>query len=101
MKPFDCSSMSLAKVALTSSMSLLSRGDVGRCRTGAGSFCSPLFWSKAVAVCDGAAVAGLSMLWKARTMSMTAVKESSGSSSADARDSARSLSKSLGEGGQA
>ena len=50
---------------------------------------------------DGAAVAGLSMLLKDRIMSMTAAKESSGSSSADARDSARLLSKSLGGGGQA
>ena len=101
MKPFDCSSMSLAKVVPTSPMRPPSRGDVGRCRTGAGSFCSPLIWSKAVSVRDGAAAAGLSMLWKVQIMSMTIAKESSGSSSADARDSARSLSKSLGGGGQA
>ena len=101
MKPFDCSSMSLANVVLTSSMSPPSKGDVGRCRTGDRSFCSPLIWSRAVAVCDGAAVAGFSMLWKDRIMSMTTVKESSSSFSADARDSARTLSKSLGGGGQA
>ena len=49
----------------------------------------------------GVAVAGFSKSWNVRIMSMTAANEYSGSSSVGARDSARSLSKSIGAGGQA
>ena len=99
--PFDCSSMSRASAELALSINPPSRGDVGRRNAGAQSLCTPLIWSKAVAVRAGAVAAGLSMSWKFLIMSTTAESEKSGSSSSEATDSARSLSKSLGAGGQA
>ena len=74
-KPFVWSSISLARAALTSSMSPPSRGDVGKCSTGAGSVCSPLIRSKAVAVREGVAFAGFSMSWHSRIISMTVANE--------------------------
>ena len=99
--PFDCSSMSRASAKLALSINPPSRGDVGRWNARAWSLSTPLIWSKAVAVRAGAVAVGLSMLWKFLTMSTTAENEKSVSSWLEATDSARSLSKSLGAGGQA
>ena len=49
----------------------------------------------------GVAAVGLSMSWKFLIMFTTAENEKSGSSSVEARETARSLSMSLGVGGQA
>ena len=97
--PFVCSSISRESAELALSINPPSRGDVGRWNAGARSLCRPLIWSKAVAV--RAWAVGLSMSWKFLIMSTTAENEKSGSSSLEATDSARSLSKSLGVGGQA
>ena len=99
--PFDCSSISRASAELALSINPTSRGDVGRWNAGAQSLCRPLIWSKAVAVQAGAVAIGLSMSWKFLIMSTTAENEKFGSSSLEATDSVRSLSKSLGAGGQA
>ena len=100
--PFDCSSMSQASAELALPINPPSRGgNVGRWNDGARSLCTPLIWPKAVAVRAGAVAVGLSMSWKFLIMSTTAENEKSGSSSLEATNSARSLSKSLGAGGQA
>ena len=76
-----CSSTNFARIELTSSTSVATRGEGGRFRAGVGSACNPSFRATAVLPREGATPAGFSRSWERLMKSRTAVNESSLSSS--------------------